>query len=85
MYEWHTNALVAPNETLRDEQKKRAGYFVFHQNAWWLVNERLSGLINAADKSTIPVGSKVMLQESTQLLFGKNPGDRLVVVQLIQN
>jgi hypothetical protein len=42
-------------------------------------------LINAADKSAIPVGSKVMLQEGTQLLFGKNAGDRLAVVQLVQN
>jgi serine/threonine protein kinase len=85
LFQWHTNALVAPNETLTDDQKKRAGYFVFHQNAWWLVNERLQGLINAADKSPIPVGSKVMLQEGTQLLFGKESGDRLAVVQLVQN
>ena len=85
LFQWHTNSLVAPNETLTDAQKKRAGYFVFHQNAWWLVNESLPGLINAADKSVIPIGSKVMLQEGTQLLFGKNSGDRLAVVQLIQN
>lgn len=83
LFQWHTNTSIAPNETLTDEQKKRAGYFVFHQNAWWLVNERLPDLINAADKSAIPVGSTIMLQEGTQLLFGKDSGDRLAVVQLI--
>jgi hypothetical protein len=39
IYQWHANNLIAPNERLSVEQTKRVGYFIFHQQQWWLVNE----------------------------------------------
>lgn len=50
LYAWHVNRLIAPNERTTDEQKKRVGYFIFHNNQWWLVNERIDGLMVLPEK-----------------------------------
>lgn len=87
IFPWHTNRNVVPNERLTDEQKKREGYFVLHNNAWYLVNERMSDLMDLTDsnnKKLIPIGGKVELTEGKQLLFSKQDGGRLAVVQLVE-
>ena len=86
LFHWHSNNLVAPNEKLTDEQKKRVGYFVLHNGSWWLVNEMLPDLleINGATKTPIPVGGKVELTDGKQILLEKGDGGRLVVVQMVE-
>jgi serine/threonine protein kinase len=88
LWQWHTNRNVSRNERTTDSQKKREGYFVLHQDVWYLVNERmneLSDVTNPNDKKTIPIGAKVELLEGTQLLFSKQDGGRLAVVQLVDS
>jgi hypothetical protein len=87
LFQWHTNRNVVPNERIADEQKKREGYFVLYNNVWYLVNERMNELIDVTDpnnKKAIPVGSNVELTEGRQLLFSKQDGGRLAVVQLVE-
>ncbi|HBS7898092.1 TPA: kinase [Klebsiella pneumoniae] len=85
LYAWHVNRLIAPNERTTDEQKKRVGYFVFHNDQWWLVNEGLSGLISLPDRKTVGIGEKLLLEDNTQFILSSEDGGRLVVVQLVVN
>lgn len=87
LFPWHSNSLVAPNEKLSDAQKKRVGYFVLHNNSWWLVNEGLPDMleISGAEKKGVPVGGKVELTDGKQILLEKGDGGRLVVVQMVES
>ena len=73
-----------PNEKITDEQKKRVGYFVFHNNKWWLVNEGLPDLMDVSSKKIIAIGSKVELIADKQLLLDKHDGGRLVHIQMVE-
>jgi serine/threonine protein kinase len=84
LFWWHVNRHVFPNERLTPAQRKRVGYFVQHNGAWWLVNETLPDLLDVQTKTRIAPGSKVELKDGTQLLFSKEDGGRLVVVQLVE-
>jgi serine/threonine protein kinase len=84
LFQWHVNRLVAPNEKLTDDQKKRVGYFVFHNGAWWLVNEGMPSLTDMSTKITIPIGGKVELKDGIQLLLSPEEGGRLVLVQMVE-
>jgi len=83
LYQWHSNRLVFPNERLTPEQKKRVGYFVFHQQQWYLVNEALPDLMDVATKKNIAIGDKVALVDGQKLLLARGEGGRLVVVQMV--
>ena len=87
LFQWHTNRNVVPNERISDIQKKREGYFVLHNDVWYLVNERMNDLTDVTDannKKVIPPGGKIELTEGRQLLFSKQDGGRLAVVQLVE-
>lgn len=84
LFPWHVNSNVFPNERLTDEQKRRVGYFVLHNSTWWLVNERMSGLMDADTKQQIATGDKVELKDGLKLLLSKEDGGRLVVVQMVE-
>lgn len=83
LYPWHTSRHIAPNERLTPAQKQREGYFVLHQGEWWLVNERMPDLYDAAARRAVPVGEKVQLSDGAQLLLSRGEGGRLVQVQLL--
>ncbi|MGH8591638.1 MAG: helix-hairpin-helix domain-containing protein [Gammaproteobacteria bacterium] len=84
LFPWHVNRNIFPNERLTPDQKKRVGYFVFHAEAWWLVNERMPDLSDVTTKAPIPVGGKVELKDGQQLLLSKEEGGRLVMVQMVE-
>lgn len=84
IYQWHANNLIAPNERLSAEQTKRVGYFIFHQQQWWLVNENLPELMDVASKEIIPIGGKIELTDGKQILLSRQDGGRLVVVQMVE-
>ncbi len=84
LFAWHVNRNVFPNERLTDDQKRRVGYFVQHQGAWYLVNERLPDLTDVGTKTPIPPGGKVELTDGRQLLFSREDGGRLAVVQIAE-
>lgn len=85
IYAWHVNRLIAPNERTPDAQKKRVGYFVFHNDQWWLVNEGISGLLSLPDKTPVAIGDKLALNDGVQFVLSTEEGGRLVVVQLVEN
>ena len=88
LFQWHSNRKVVPNEKITDAQKKRVGYFVFHNNAWYLVNENmpdLTDLSQADNRIQIPVSGKVELVDGQKLLLSKEDGGRLVVVQMVSS
>jgi hypothetical protein len=86
MFSWHANSLVFPNERLTGDQKRRMGYFVFHNDQWWLVNERLTDLMDVTNepKVPVPIGGKLELKDGQKILFAKGNGGRLAVVQMIE-
>lgn len=84
LFWWHANSLIVPNERLSDDQKRRVGYFVFHQDKWWLVNERLPDLRDVVNKTDIPIGGKLELKDGQQILFAKGDGGRLAVIQMVE-
>ena len=85
LFPWHVNRLIAPNERTTDEQKKRVGYFVYHNSIWWLVNERIDGLMVLPEKKQIAIGDKIALTDGLQFVLSTEEGGRLVVVQLVSN
>lgn len=82
LFSWHTNRYVTPNERLTGDQKKRQGYFVFHNDFWYLVNENMPDLLNPTTNEAYPVGSQIKITDGMNLLFGRNRGDRLMNVQM---
>ncbi len=84
LFRWHTNRFVQPNERLTPAQKRRLGYFVFHQNQWYLVNEGLPNLIDVNTKEPQPIGAQIKITEGLQLLTGKENGDRLFHFQMVE-
>ncbi len=86
MFTWHANNLVVPNERITEDQKKRVGYFIFHNEQWWLVNERLTDLmdVTSEQKIHIPIGGKLELRDGQKILFAKGDGARLAVVQMVE-
>jgi hypothetical protein len=83
LFQWHIDRDVAPNERILDEQKRRVGYFVFHDQRWYLVNEAMPELTELANKSVIAIGARLALDDAMQLLTSKKPGGRLFVVQMV--
>jgi serine/threonine protein kinase len=87
LFQWHTNRNITPNERLCDAQRKREGYFVLHNDVWYLVNEQMSDLMDITDpnaKRQIPKGGRVVLSDGLQLLFSRQDGGRLAVVQMVE-
>lgn len=85
LFLWHTNRFISPNERLTEEQKKRIGYFVFHNNQWWLVNENMPDMYRLPENERVKIGEKIELTEGVQILLSKQDGGRLAVVQLVDN
>jgi serine/threonine protein kinase len=85
LYQWHVNRNLSPSERLTPEQKKPVGYFVFHQNKWLLVNQRLNDLEDKTEGKKIPINQSVELTEGKQILLSKEDGGRLIIVQLVKS
>lgn len=85
LYPWHANRNVWPNERLAEEDKKPVGYFVFHQNKWLLINQRLTDLEDKTEGKKIGFGEAVELTDNKQILLSKEDGGRLIVVQMVNN
>ncbi len=85
LYPWHVNRQIFANEKLSEKDKKPVGYFVWHQNAWWLVNQALPGLWDKSTDRQIPINDKVELKNGGKLLLSSEEGGRLVIVQMVTN
>ena len=85
LYLWHMNKFIFPNEKLTDDQKRPVGDFHFHNGKWILINRRLPELWDKDTDTKIEIGQFVELTEGKKILLGKNDGDRLIIVQLVNN
>jgi len=83
VFQWHATRRVFPNERLTPDQSKRVGYFVRHNDEWYFVNERLTSLRDVKANQDVPPGGKIRLEDGGQILFDKEQGGRLAVVQMV--
>ena len=83
LYMWHVSSYVTPNEKTRPEDKAPVGDFHFHQGRWILINRRLPQMFDVTDNKPVHPGGFVELTVGRQILLSKEPGGRLVVVQLV--
>ncbi len=77
---WHTCAHYSPSETA---DKKRQGYFVFHQDRWWLVNES-GGAMQVIEGPIIPHGEKVEIKKDLRLRVSNEPNGRLLLFDFLR-
>lgn len=82
LHQWHANKNIIRNERTTDEQKKRVGYFAFHNNKWVFVNENLTSLKDITEDKEIPMGTMVELTNGKNLLLSKEQGGLLVTITL---
>jgi serine/threonine protein kinase len=85
LYLWHINRNISPNEKLNAEQKKPVGYFVFHNNKWMLINQRLNDLEDKTEGKKISINQALELTEGKKILLSKEDGGRLIIVQIVKN
>jgi serine/threonine protein kinase len=83
LFSWHSNRNITPNERIHKDKTGRLGYFIKHNGAWRLVNEKLTGLKNLTSGNLIKEGGSVELVDGLQLLVGSEHGDRLFHVQMV--
>jgi serine/threonine protein kinase len=82
LHTWHTNKKIIRNETLKESDKKRVGYFSFYNNKWVFVNEGLSTLKDKTEDKNIPIGSSIELTNGKQILFSTVDGGRVGVISI---
>lgn len=82
LHTWHTNKNIIRNETLKESDKKRVGYFSFYNNKWMFVNEGLSSLYDKTDNINIPIGSSIELTIGRKVLFSTEDGARVAVISI---
>lgn len=85
LYKWHIDRNVHPNEKIADKDKKPVGDFHFHNGKWILINRAIPDMYDVTNHVPVPIGKSVELTEKRQILFGKDPGSRLCMVQLVSN
>jgi serine/threonine protein kinase len=83
LFPWHVSRKIFPNEHLAADQKRRVGYFQFHQGDWFLVNEGMPQMHDVAAKKDVPIGGNVKLTDGSQFLLSREDGGRLIQVQLV--
>jgi hypothetical protein len=82
LFQWHANRHIIRNEKLTAEQKIPVGYFVFHDNKWKLINQKLSSLKDLTDDKEIPIGTMVEITDGKRLLLSREDGGRVVLITM---
>jgi serine/threonine protein kinase len=85
LFKWHLNNSVVPNEKLSAADKKRVGYFQYHQGTWALVNENIPNLAEIktdGSKTEHAIGSRVSLTNGLKLLFDPKDHGHLVNITM---
>ena len=85
LHQWHVNNNVVRNEKLSIAKTKRVGYFSYHQNKWYLVNEDLTTLKDIKENKQIAIGGLVELKNGKQLLLSTEEGGKVVHISLANN
>ncbi|MEA5259603.1 serine/threonine-protein kinase [Arcicella aquatica] len=82
LFQWHVNRNITRNERLTPAQKEPVGYFTFYNNAWVLVNQKLTGLKDLTEDKMIGINEMVILTNGKKLLLSKEDGGRVVVITM---
>jgi serine/threonine protein kinase len=82
LFQWHVNRNIPRNERLTPAQKEPVGYFTFHNNAWVLVNQKLTGMKDLTEDKMIGINEMVELTNGKKLLLSKEDGGRVVVITM---
>ena len=82
LHQWHVNRNVIRNEKLTAQNKKRLGYFAFHNNQWILINEAMPSLKDLTNDKVIPIGQFVALKEGNKLLLSSDEGSRVATITI---
>lgn len=86
LFKWHIDRTISPNEKIKDADKKRVGYFVFHNNNWYLVNENMPDAYDAKENKPIPINRKgFLLTDGAQILFSKGENGFLGYISMVEN
>jgi len=56
---------------------------VLHNDDWYFVNEALPSLRDVTAKQDIHVGGRIKLEDGGQILFSRETGGRLAVIQMV--
>lgn len=83
--QWHVDRDVFPNEHLTPDQRRRVGYFQFHQGKWFFVNETLPEMKNITTGTPIPIKGSVELSEGLRLLLSPKVTGRLAHVKIVNS
>lgn len=73
LFKWHTTDHCSPDEYC---DRTPEGYFVYHDNRWWLVNQSQSTW-QIVHGNKIQNGQSVEVIQNLKLLVGPQPGGRL--------
>jgi len=82
LHKWHVNRNIIRNEKLTNTDKKRLGYFSFHNNKWLFVNETLNTLKDLTNDKEIRPGESIELLDGNKLLLSNESGGRLAIITL---
>lgn len=85
IYQWHVNKNIFPNEKLTAEQKRPVADFHFTNNKWILVNRGLTSMVDKDTDTPIEIGKSIDIVDGKKILFSKEEGGRLAIVQLVNN
>ncbi len=83
LFKWHSHRRVIRNERLKDEDKQRQGYFIFHEGRWLLRNEAVQGMRDLKEKKDIPINGLVELKHGSLIALGTGSDKRLMSVRIV--
>lgn len=82
LHKWHVDRNVIRNEKLTNDDKKRLGYFAFHNGKWLFINESLSKLKDLTNDKEIPVGQAVEICHGNKLLLANEKSGRVATITI---
>lgn len=82
LHKWHVDRNVIRNEKLGTQDKKRLGYFVFHNGQWLLINEGLKTLKDLSNDEEILKGNSLELKEGSKLFLETENGSRVATITI---
>lgn len=82
LFKWHVTRKLIRNESLTAEDKVPVGYFTFHKEKWYLVNQKLTGMKDLTDNRDIPINSMVELINGKKILLSNEEGGRLLLITI---
>ncbi|ODH01467.1 serine/threonine protein kinase [Nostoc sp. KVJ20] len=87
LFKWHAFDNIFPGQ---EADKTPQAYFVFHENKWLLINQKLTSLTSPEGSMVAPAaisgqaGEAIELKDGIRFHFSQDPHGRMVEVQMIK-